>query len=172
VSPQADAPQRERAAADVETRAHEDDHEALRLWLRLLACSRLIENTVRRRLHAELGTTLPRFDLLAQLERAPDGLRMSELSERLMVTGGNVTGIVDLLESERLVRRERDRRDQRASRVVLTAEGLRSFRRMARAHEGWIVELFEALPARERRRLGESLARLKRALVAGGGTST
>ena len=93
---------------DAETRATSDDHHALRLWLRLYACTSLVESRVRRRLQARFATTLPRFDLMAQLDRSPQGLRMSELSSRLMVTGGNVTGLTDNLEDEGLVVRESD----------------------------------------------------------------
>jgi hypothetical protein len=93
---------------DAETRATSDDHHALRLWLRLYACTSLVESRVRRRLQARFGTTLPRFDLMAQLDRSPQGLRMRELSSRLMVTGGNVTGLTDTLEDEGLVVRESD----------------------------------------------------------------
>ena len=79
--------------------------EALRLWLRLLTCTQLIETQVRTHLREQFDTTLPRFDLMAQLERAPDGLKMNELSRRMMVTGGNVTGITDQLERDGLVER-------------------------------------------------------------------
>ena len=96
------------APADSETRVREDHHDSLRLWLRLLSCSTLIENHIRQRLQAEFATTLPRFDLMAQLERCPEGLKMGELSQRLMVTGGNVTGITDLLEKDGLVARVTD----------------------------------------------------------------
>src|SRR5688572_10971393 len=88
----------EPARTDLETRVTADHHDSLRIWLRLLACTHLIENRVRQHLQAQFATTLPRFDLMAQLERAPDGLKMNELSRRMMVTGGNVTGITDLLE--------------------------------------------------------------------------
>jgi DNA-binding MarR family transcriptional regulator len=152
----------EPARTDLETRVTADHHDSLRIWLRLLACTHLIENRVRQHLQTQFATTLPRFDLMAQLERAPDGLKMNELSRRMMVTGGNVTGITDLLESEGLVVREADPDDRRAWRVKLTREGLRSFRRMAAEHERWIVDLFEGLSAREKRSLGELLARLKR----------
>src|SRR5512135_2946428 len=84
-------------ARDHESRLHDDHHESLRLWLRLLTCTLLIERRIRARLREDFGTTLPRFDLMAQLERNPAGLRMGELSQRLMVTGGNVTGITDQL---------------------------------------------------------------------------
>jgi DNA-binding MarR family transcriptional regulator len=150
------------APIDAETRATSDDHEALRLWLRLYACASLIEGRVRRKLQARFGTSLPRFDLMAQLERAPRGLRMSELSGRLMVTGGNVTGLTDSLEKEGLVVREADGADRRALRVKLTREGRRVFRAMATEHERWIIEMFEGLSMREARALGEQLQTLKR----------
>ena len=85
-------------AIDTETRAESDDHGAIRLWLRMLATNRLVETRTRRLLQERFATTLPRFDLMAQLERAPQGLKMGELSRRLMVTGGNVTGVTDMLE--------------------------------------------------------------------------
>lgn len=148
-------------ALDAETRATCDDHQALRLWLRLYACTSLIEGRVRRRLQTRFATTLPRFDLMAQLERADGGLRMSELSGRLMVTGGNITGLVDSLENEGLVAREADGADRRALRVKLTREGRRVFRAMAVEHERWIVEMFRGLSGREARALGEQLQTLK-----------
>src|SRR5690349_22343434 len=78
---------------DMEARAHSEHPEALRLWLRLLTCTQLVEKQVRTQLREQFDTTLPRFDLMAQLERSPEGLKMNELSRRMMVTGGNVTGI-------------------------------------------------------------------------------
>src|SRR2546422_4209153 len=89
------------ARTDRETIARSDDHRALRIWLRLLTCTHLIEQRVRSGLRERFATTLPRFDLLAQLERHREGLKMNELSRLLMVTGGNVTAIVDQLEKER-----------------------------------------------------------------------
>jgi len=150
---------------DAETRATSDDHHALRLWLRLFACTSLVESRVRRRLQTRFGTTLPRFDLMAQLDRSPQGLRMSELSSRLMVTGGNVTGLTDSLEDEGLVVRESDGADRRALRVKLTREGRRVFRAMATEHERWIAELFAGLSAREARSLSERLHTLKQHIL-------
>lgn len=147
---------------DAETRATQNDHEALRLWLRLYATTTLIEGRVRRRLQARFGITLPKFDFLAQLDRSPQGLRMSELSERLMVTGGNVTGLADTLEKDGLVTRELDSEDRRALRVKLTREGRKMFRTMAAEHERWIVEMFARLSSRESRALGEQLTKLKK----------
>ncbi len=149
------------APVDAETRLHDDHHLSLRLWLRMLACTNRIESWVRQNLQARFGTTLPRFDLMAQLERAPDGLKMSELSQRMMVTGGNVTGITDGLEKEGLVVRESDPTDRRVFRVKLTAEGQRQFRRMAVEHEQWVIELFDGLNLRQKNQLAELLGELK-----------
>ena len=150
---------------DSETRASEDDHMALRLWLRLLACANLVEGPLRSRLREQFeGASLPRFDLMAQLERHPEGLKMRELSRRLMVTGGNVTGLTDKLVAEGLVERRDDPNDGRSYTVLLTAEGRRQFRAMARAHEGWIVELFGGLDTAQQATLFELLGELKRSL--------
>jgi DNA-binding MarR family transcriptional regulator len=149
------------AAVDAETRAHDDHHASLRLWLRLLSCTGQIETRIRQRLQSNFNTTLPRFDLMAQLERAPEGLKMSELSQRLMVTGGNVTGITDGLEKEGLVVREMDAADRRVYRVKLTAEGRRQFLRMAAEHERWIIDLFSALSSRHKKQLLDLLGELK-----------
>ena len=149
------------SAVGMDTRLTEDHHESLRLWLRLLTCTSLIENQVRKSLAAQFKTTLPRFDLMAQLERAPDGLQMGELSRRMLVTGGNVTGIVDQLERAGLIARTADPADRRAYRVKLTKEGRRAFGKMAAEHESWIVKLFEGIGAREQRALNESLLRLR-----------
>ena len=149
------------SATDVETRIASEDHAAIRLWLRMFATNRLIETRMRRLLLERYGTTLPRFDLMAQLERVPGGLKMGELSKRMMVTGGNVTGITDMLEREGLVERVVDPGDRRAWRVKLTAAGRRAFARMAREHERWIVEAFGALGTREMAAMAGFLGRLK-----------
>src|ERR1043165_2253699 len=146
---------------DAETRVHDDHHLSVRLWLRMLSCTNRIENLVRQKLQASFDTTLPRFDLMAQLERAPQGLKMSELSQRMMVTGGNVTGITDGLEKEGLVVREVDPADRRVFRVKLTGEGQKQFRRMAAEHEQWIISLFEGMSAKQKNQLVELLGELK-----------
>ncbi|MCU0764243.1 MAG: MarR family transcriptional regulator, partial [Hydrogenophaga sp.] len=124
---------------DLEARAHSEHAQELRLWLRLLTCSQLIEKRVRTQLRERFDTTLPRFDLMAQLERHPEGLKMKELSHRLMVTGGNVTGITDQLVAEGLVERVGVEGDRRAFLVRLTPAGRKVFERMAIEHEDWIV---------------------------------
>ena len=148
-------------SVDLESRVGADDHRALRLWLRLLSCTQHIERHVRSRLRGRFGTTLPRFDLLSQLERHPEGLRMNALSRRMMVTGGNVTGIVDQLEREGLVERLADEKDRRAFRVRLTKVGERAFAEMAGEHEAWIVELLSGLTRREHADLFALLAKVK-----------
>ena len=146
---------------DLETRITQDHHQSLKLWLRMLSCTVLIENQVRSRLRSEFGVTLPRFDLMAQLERHPDGLRMGELSKRMMVTGGNVTGITDQLEQEKLVVRVADVKDRRAYSVKLTPAGRRAFKRMAAMHEEWIAEVFSGLQAEQKNNLFELLSQVK-----------
>jgi len=145
---------------DREFIARRGDHSALRIWLRLLTCTQLIERRVRSGLREEFGTTLPRFDLMAQLERHREGLKMNELSRLLMVTGGNVTAIVDQLEKEGLVERGSPA-DRRAWLIRLTPAGKKSFAEMARAHERWVVELLAGLTSRERDELLKLLAKLK-----------
>ncbi|VTU20633.1 putative HTH-type transcriptional regulator/GBAA_1941/BAS1801 [Variovorax sp. PBS-H4] len=146
---------------DLEARAHSEHPEELRLWLRLLTCTQLIEKQVRNELREQFGTTLPRFDLMSQLERAPDGLKMNELSRRMMVTGGNVTGITDQLVAEGLVERVDVEGDRRAWRVRLTARGRRLFNDMAQQHEAWVVDAFAALNAKEIAQLHKLLGKVK-----------
>ncbi len=146
---------------DLEARAHAEHPETLRLWLRMLTCTQLVEKQVRNRLRERFDTTLPRFDLMAQLERAPDGLRMNELSRRMMVTGGNVTGITDQLVTEGLVERVDVPGDRRAYRVRLTTSGRRQFRDMAEQHEDWIVQAFVGLAERDVTTLHRLLGKVK-----------
>ena len=148
-------------AIGLEARSLSDDHLSLRLWLRLLACSTDIETEIRRRLRAQFGITLARFDYLAQLHRHTDGLRMSALSRYLMVTGGNVTGLTDELEKDGLVQRDAEPGDRRSVRVALTPKGRKVFERMASEHEGWVVELFGSVAEAERHQLYDLLGRLR-----------
>lgn len=146
---------------DLEARAHAEHPDELRLWLRLLTCTQLIEKKVRTDLREQWGTTLPRFDLMAQLEREPEGMRMNELSRRMMVTGGNITGITDQLEAEGLVERAEVEGDRRAYLVRLTPKGRQQFNAMAQAHEAWIVDAFASLSARDIQTLHALLGKVK-----------
>jgi DNA-binding MarR family transcriptional regulator len=146
---------------DIESRSQPNDHAALRLWLRLLTCTQLIEKNIRTQLRDQFATTLPRFDLMAQIFREPKGLRMSELGLRMMVTGGNVTAIVDQLESERLVERIAVPGDKRATIIRLTTSGRKQFAQMASEHEGWIVDAFHGLNNKETQQLFDLLKKVK-----------
>ncbi len=127
--------------------------DRLRLWIRLLRASRTIEAELRERLKKEFDTTLPRFDVMAALYRSPEGMLMSDLSRFLLVSNGNVTGIVDRLVSEGLVMRARRNGDRRTSMVRLTEEGSKSFAAIAAAHENWVGELLGTVSEDEARRL-------------------
>jgi DNA-binding MarR family transcriptional regulator len=141
------------------------DHKlTLRLWLRLLGCSTLIEKAVRARLAAEFDATLPRFDVLSALERHPEGLQLGELSRLLLVSNGNTTGIVARLAAEGLVDRRVDPNDARVARVSLTPQGRAAFMTMAAAHETWIETMFEGIGREEQAQLLDLLTRLRRAL--------
>ncbi|MGO1119988.1 MarR family winged helix-turn-helix transcriptional regulator [Rhodovibrionaceae bacterium A322] len=123
--------------------------QRLRLWLRLLRATRAIENDLRERLRQEFQTTLPRFDVLAALDRVDDGLKMSELSRKLMVSNGNVTGIIERLVEDGLVERVAIQGDRRATRVRLTPGGKEVFAGMARQHESWLDDIMSGLNEEE-----------------------
>lgn len=146
---------------DMETRLTQDHHQSLKLWLRMLSTTVMIENEIRNRLRNEFDITLPRFDLMAQLERHPEGLRMGELSKRMMVTGGNITGITDQLEQENLVQRVADHKDRRAYSVKLTPAGRKAFKNMAQVHEAWVAELFAGLEPDQKNQMITMLSCLK-----------
>jgi DNA-binding MarR family transcriptional regulator len=149
---------------DMTARLTGDHHQALKLWLRMLSCTVRVEDAIRSRLRTAFGITLPRFDLMAQLERHPEGLRMGELSKRMMVTGGNVTGIAAQLEGEGLVVRVPDPQDGRAFMIMLTQAGRVAFGEMAAVHEGWVAELFQDIPAADKARMIALLDTMKQQL--------
>jgi DNA-binding MarR family transcriptional regulator len=148
-----------------EARAGQDDHLAVKLWLRLLSCSTQIEQEIRSRLRQRFATTLPRFDYLAQLERHPEGLRMSALTRYLMVTGGNVTALTDQLVAEGWVDRAADPADRRSLIVKLTDAGRSHFLGMAREHETWLLEMLSGFDPVQRDQLYDTLGRLRLHLV-------
>jgi DNA-binding MarR family transcriptional regulator len=136
---------------DLETRAALTDQLDLRLWLRMMAVHKLITNEARRRLRASFNMSLSRFDLMAQLDATKVGLRMGEISNRLMVTTGNITGLTDELEADGLVERAADPHSRRASLVRLTPKGRKLFRAAAKANAAWIAEFFSMLPAKDKK---------------------
>ena len=149
---------------DAETRVLEapgEHRDELRLWLRLLTCATMIETEIRSRLRTRFDVTLPRFDLMAQLDKAPGGLTLGELSRRMMVTNGNITGLVDTLAGQGLIAREPHATDRRATLVRLTPAGRRGFAVMAGEHGAWIAHLFAGLGPRDIAALMALLSRLK-----------
>ena len=162
------------APLDAETKVAERPHDhkdELRLWLRLFTCKELIESEVRRHLREDFQFTFPRFDLMAQLDRAHKGMTLGELSQRMMVSNGNVTGLVDRLVEQGLIDRRPSPDDRRAQIVSLTAEGRRLFRAMARANEQWIGEMFNDLSNGEVEALLRLLAKAKLSVRAAIGKS-
>ena len=151
-------------ALDHETRLQEDDHHSVKLWLRLLTCSSMIETSLRTALRESFDTTLPRFDLLAQLERVPDGLTMGQLSQRMMVSGGNVSGIASQLVKEGLIDRNPVPDNRRTFIVKLTPKGRRSFRKMAEQHEHWVISMLGHLKSDEVDQLMDLLQRVKQGI--------
>jgi DNA-binding MarR family transcriptional regulator len=131
--------------------------EKLRLWIRLLRASRTIESVLRERLARQFDTTLPRFDVMAALYRTPEGMLMSDLSRFLLVSNGNVTGIIDRLATEGLVQRARRNGDRRTSIVRLTRTGHAAFTRMAAAHQQWVDELLAGVSKADAQRLTSML---------------
>ena len=141
----------------------------LRTWLKLLTCTTLISAELRRQLREQFDFTLPRFDMLAQLDREPSGLVLTELSKRLMVSPGNVTPIMNRLLEEGYITRSTSSLDRRVQIVCLTAEGRKKFRRMAKKHGQWVNAMMGGLELEERRSLSGLLDRLKANLRDGGG---
>ncbi len=142
----------------------EGEKTALRFWLRMLSCTNLISGEIRRRLRAEFGVTLPQFDVLAQLARAPDGLRLGELSQRMMVTNSNMTGLVDRLVADGLVLRRVAAGDRRAITVTRTKKGKTFCGGMAVAHEAWLREMLSEMQPRAVAATMRTLATLKTVL--------
>ena len=150
-----------RPGAKLDRNIRGGDKPELRLWLRLLTCTNLLEGEIRRRLRQEFATTLPRFDLLAQLDRTSGGLTLTELSNRMMVSNGNLTGLVDRLVGNNLVERLPDPDDGRSTRVALTALGKKHFDAMTPAHESWINGMLEGLDKDDIGHLHHLLGKLK-----------
>ena len=141
--------------------AASDGRLQARLWLRLLTCTQMIEQEIRGRLRNGFETTLPRFDVLAQLHAAGKPLTMGELSDRMMVTTGNVTGLIDAMEQDGLVERRPNPADRRSTLIASTESGQALFARMAPAHRGWIETLTRDLTRAEMVLLFELLGKLK-----------
>ena len=119
--------------------------QRVRLWLQMLKAVRHVEGSLRERLRENYAMTLPRFDVMATLHAAPEGMRMSELSKQLVVSNGNVTGVIEKLVSEGLVERENQETDRRAFLVRITPKGKALMDEATAVHRGWIDEIFEEI---------------------------
>jgi DNA-binding MarR family transcriptional regulator len=133
----------------VRRRSEPASNQKLRLWLRLLRVSRAVEIELRDRLRVAFGVSLPKFDVMAALERKRSGMTMTELSRYLMVSNGNVTGIIDRLAREGIVVRFAHAGDRRATFVRLTPKGQQQFAAMAAAHAEWVAEILSGFGADE-----------------------
>jgi len=138
--------------------------QSLRLWLRLLGCENTIEQALRARLRETFGVTLPQFDALAELERAGRPLSMSGLSQELMVSNGNITGVVDRLVRDGYVQRLPSPDDRRVQFIALTDAGRARFDEMARGHEAWVTEMLAGLSSREMEQLTRLLKKAQRSI--------
>jgi len=162
-----DTDARSLSVLDAETRVSErpsDHQDELRLWLRLLTCTTMIEGEIRTRLRETFDVTLPRFDLMAQLDKVPEGMTLGELSRRMMVSNGNITGLVERLVELGLVERSAHASDRRATVVRLTEAGRSSFADMASQHADWIAALFASVSAADVRDLMGLLGRMKQSV--------
>jgi len=139
---------------------------ALRIWLRLLASSQLIEKQVRERFRTEFDSTLPRFDVMAALARVPEGQTMGDISRWLLVSSGNITGIIYRLEEDKLVTRVRRTDDRRAHLVRLSRKGMGEFERMSLAHEKWIRDMLLGMTRKEMATMDELLIKVKETVAA------
>jgi len=153
------------SVTDHETRLVESDHHSLKLWLRLLTCSSLIEKKLREDLRLSFDMTLPRFDFLSQLERAPDGLTMGELSKRMMVSGGNISGIAAQLVDEGLIDRCQVPNNRRTFIVTLTQKGRDEFETIAKTHERWVIEILGQLDQDDVKQLMNLLLKVKNTVL-------
>ena len=138
---------------------------ALRIWLRLLTSAQLIEQQVRGRFRSEFDTTLPRFDVMAALARNPDGQTMGDISDWLLVSSGNITGIISRLENYGLVTRTRSAGDRRTHLVRLSRNGTKEFERMSSAHEKWVKNMLSGMTRKEMATLDELLTKVKVSLA-------
>ena len=139
--------------------------ESLRTWLRLLSCESIIEQQLRSVFRKQFEVTLPQFDVLSELEHASEPLTMSELSRELMVSNGNITGVIDRLVTMDLVQRKRPDHDRRVQYIQLTEKGSKEFRRMAKLHESWVGHLFTGLNLKDMRQLQSLLLKARNSAI-------
>jgi DNA-binding MarR family transcriptional regulator len=136
---------------------------AVGLWVRLAKCYALVLREVRDA-PGNSALTLAQFDVLAQLLRHPEGMTPGDLSEALLVTAGNITGLVDRLEAQDLVTKRTAKDDARVRIVRLTARGKRLAVREVARHERLLSRVFSDLRVDEQLEISETLDRMRVAL--------
>lgn len=107
----------------------------------------------------EAGLTAAQFDVLANLGMS-EGVTQQELAERLLVTKGNICGLIDRMESTKLVERRADASDRRANRIFLTRGGRAALRKAFPAHLGLVSQCMGALSPVELRTLAALLSQI------------
>ncbi len=146
--------------------------DALRLWLQLISLTTIIEKKIRNNFKTEFNSTLPRFDIMANLDRAGKAITMGELTENLLVSKGNVTGVVASLVDQGIVKRERDKKDRRTHYLSLTQKGRVEFAKQAQAHREWVGRYFSGMNGQDLAALVDKLAGLKETLTQNGKGNT
>jgi len=139
--------------------------QTLRLWLRLFSCQSMIEDRIRTLLRNQHGITLPQFDVLAELENVDRSLTMTELSKLLVVSNGNITGVIDRLERDQFLTRIRSEKDRRVQHIRLTSQGKARFLKIAAEHEQWVAQLLSDINPKEVDQMIELLKNTKESIL-------
>jgi DNA-binding MarR family transcriptional regulator len=119
--------------------------QSLRVWLRMLGATTIMQKLIQNYLKVRFDSTLPRFDVMSALDRQDGPITMSELSDKLLVSNGNVSGLVSRLVKDGMMTREVDPHDRRTQRVELSSTGREAFHAMAIEHEKLVDSLFSDL---------------------------
>lgn len=139
--------------------ADEALQETMRVWFRFARLHARLEHAVGQRLR-EVGLTIPQFDVLSTLTEN-DGMTQQQMAERLYVTKGNISGILDRLTQQGLVTRTALVTDKRSNALSLTAKGRSLVRRGMDVHHAYMMETMGALEPGQRKLLGDLLVVLR-----------
>lgn len=151
----------EAAAVDRESASRQEDKLELKVWLRFLSVFKIVESKLRTRLRSNFDISIPRFDVLAILHAHDGPMTMGELSSGLMVTTGNVTGIIDTLTGEGLVSKSTNPADRRSQMIEITPAGRKLFGRIAPALARWFEEAMSDMTTAEVKELQKLLGKFK-----------
>jgi DNA-binding MarR family transcriptional regulator len=132
------------------------DHR-MRAWLAMVGCFTSVERSLRRHFNHVFRSSLPRYDVLMALVHFPDGLTMGQLASKLMVSKGNMTGVVRRLQQNNCVRQASSRHDRRVRVVTLTSKGRTLWEQMHGEYRSVIEDVLSQLSKTESRLLTQSL---------------